>query len=218
VKGIVLAYWNVRLLEPQGRIINELPYVHFDVSVRLLVFAPYVGCKLMGTVTKLGADHIGMLVYDIFNASISHENLEYHRNRLIPHSSGGWFHTDKRLIIKVGIELPFIVTSMVKVNDMLTLKGTFSELSNERMMETVAESSCSPYPLMTTELKPALLMDSVKCPSVMNNPSPLDYSERKRKKQDIPEENMIQKKRKSKKSITQRKRKQLHRETPSVSS
>ena len=195
-----MAYWNIQLLEPQGRIINELPYVHFEVSVRLLVFAPYVGCKLMGTVTKLGADHIGMLVYNIFNASISHENLECHRDLLIPHSSGGWFHTGKRLIIKVGIELPFLVTSMVKVNDMLTLKGTFSESPNVDS----PPSSSSSHSRAITEVRP-LTMDSTECPPMMTDPS-LDYSERKRKKQDIPEEN-FRKKKKSKKSPTHRKRK-----------
>jgi len=127
LKGVVLAYSEIHLLEPCGRIINEMPYIHFNISVKLLVFSPYAGCILTGTVTKLGSDYIGLLVYNVFNASIGREHLERYKDILVPHPPDGWLHLGNGSIIKVGTELPFMVTDMVNINNIFTVKGSFIE-------------------------------------------------------------------------------------------
>lgn len=49
--GVLMAYDDVELRDKadgnnqvQGWILNELPYIHYNVYCQVLVFAPYVGC------------------------------------------------------------------------------------------------------------------------------------------------------------------------------
>jgi hypothetical protein len=52
--GILIAYDDVQLRDEaddnnsrgRGWILNELPHVHYNVSCRVLVFAPHVGCEV----------------------------------------------------------------------------------------------------------------------------------------------------------------------------
>lgn len=51
IGGILLAFDNVKInvdKNSQGRgwILNELPYIHYNVSCAVLVFCPAVGCKV----------------------------------------------------------------------------------------------------------------------------------------------------------------------------
>lgn len=76
VKGITLNYSNIRYLEDSGQLINESPYCLLRIRVDLTIFAPQVGSWMIGTVNKISSDHIGIIVYNLFNASIASSDLK----------------------------------------------------------------------------------------------------------------------------------------------
>ncbi|KAF9586157.1 hypothetical protein BGW38_009154 [Lunasporangiospora selenospora] len=76
VDGVVLAHSDLELLQSSGRVMYDSPYSHFWISVKLLVWKPIKGSVLYGTINLQSPDHIGLLLYGTFNASIP--------SRLIP--------------------------------------------------------------------------------------------------------------------------------------
>jgi hypothetical protein len=81
IGGILLAFENVQILSDShigvaGTIINEFPYIHYNVAVDALVFVPKPGCPLTGAVTEISFhSHVAMVVHHYFNASISAEHM-----------------------------------------------------------------------------------------------------------------------------------------------
>ncbi|KAL6077418.1 Neurofilament medium polypeptide [Balamuthia mandrillaris] len=75
LNGVVLAYWNVGMVEDHATILYERPHLHFTVKAETLLFSPEIGMTLVGTVNKVGSDHFGLLVLGIFNASISASHI-----------------------------------------------------------------------------------------------------------------------------------------------
>ncbi|KAI8972645.1 hypothetical protein BDB01DRAFT_854452 [Pilobolus umbonatus] len=70
VDGIILAHSDVKLLTEKGGIINDSPFAHFFITVKFLVWKPKKGTKLVGRINLQSEDHIGLLIYGTFNASI----------------------------------------------------------------------------------------------------------------------------------------------------
>jgi len=70
-----LAYWNLQLLDDLGTIIDEDPHIHFTMSADVLLFCPKQRDKLLGRVNKVGMDHIGLLVFGVFNATIPNDSI-----------------------------------------------------------------------------------------------------------------------------------------------
>lgn len=71
LRGVVLAFSNVRLAQPLGHIINEMPYIHCKVLADALVFQPREGMALSGVINKIGSNHVGMLFAGVFNGSVA---------------------------------------------------------------------------------------------------------------------------------------------------
>jgi len=46
--GFILGHKNVELLTDKATIINDSPYLHFDVEADFYIFKPQVGCTLLG--------------------------------------------------------------------------------------------------------------------------------------------------------------------------
>lgn len=89
-------------MENSGQIINESPYCLLRIKVDLTIFAPQVDSWLIGIVNKISPDHIGIIVYNLFNASIASSDLSK------------WSYNDKswsyqKKIIKKGTLLKFKV-------------------------------------------------------------------------------------------------------------
>jgi len=72
VGGVLLTFENIKIISNNGhgRILNELPYLHYQVAFDALVFCPEVGCKLQGAVTESFPSHLGILVLGYFNTMI----------------------------------------------------------------------------------------------------------------------------------------------------
>ncbi|KAJ2493756.1 hypothetical protein IWW37_000387 [Coemansia sp. RSA 2050] len=70
VRGVVLAYSKVKLRSDTALMFFDSPYGQLEVSARLLLWRPIAGMALKGQINVQSPDHIGMLLWDTFNASI----------------------------------------------------------------------------------------------------------------------------------------------------
>ncbi|KAI8147377.1 hypothetical protein BJV82DRAFT_642850 [Fennellomyces sp. T-0311] len=73
--GIVLAHSNLEFLTDKGKILYDSPFSHFFVRVKFLVWKPKRGTKLVGRINLQSQDHIGLLIYGTFNASIPSRSI-----------------------------------------------------------------------------------------------------------------------------------------------
>uniref|UniRef100_A0A4W6EWY7 DNA-directed RNA polymerase subunit n=1 Tax=Lates calcarifer TaxID=8187 RepID=A0A4W6EWY7_LATCA len=99
LKGVPLAYDNIRIVGQHGNIYDDSGYIHMDVEANFILFQPKKGQKLLGKVNKLGVSHVGCLVHGCFNASIPKPNLV---------SVETWRDAGPR----IGAELEFEVTAL----------------------------------------------------------------------------------------------------------
>lgn len=108
LEGVPVSYEGFRIMQRSGSILDELPFIHFDVKVNFIVFKPTIGRTLVGVVNKIGVDHVGCLVHNCFNASISKSNF---RNGLIYDS------------LDIGSDFIFKVIEIEAVNGVLSITG-----------------------------------------------------------------------------------------------
>ncbi|XP_034017135.1 DNA-directed RNA polymerase I subunit RPA43 [Thalassophryne amazonica] len=128
LKGVLLAYDNIRIVGHHGDIYDDSGYIHMDVEAEFIVFQPKRGQKLLGKVNKLGVSHVGCLVHNCFNASIPKPSLV---------SVDTWRDAGPR----VGAELEFEVVSLdADTAGVLLIRG---RLSKNRIQELVALSETS---------------------------------------------------------------------------
>jgi DNA-directed RNA polymerase I subunit RPA43 len=72
-----------------GRIIGERPWIHVDVSTTMLVFTPHLGLTLRGKINTMSDNYMSLLIYGMFNANISGDELEK-QNYKYNHEDGKW--------------------------------------------------------------------------------------------------------------------------------
>lgn len=70
VRGVILAYSKVKPRSDTALMFFDSPYGQLEVSARLLLWRPIAGMALRGQINVQSPDHIGMLLWDTFNASI----------------------------------------------------------------------------------------------------------------------------------------------------
>ena len=76
VEGIIMGYKNVEIsTDGRGRIVEELPHIHYDIRCDALVFTPIPNARLKGRVTESFHSHVSLVVFNYFNASISADRL-----------------------------------------------------------------------------------------------------------------------------------------------
>lgn len=104
LNGVMLSYSKPVLLQKEGRILDEQPHIHFDLSYTAYVFRPLLGSTLHGVVNKIGTDHVGCLLYDCFNVSIVNTGNKVH------HEKSG--HSSSHQELEVGVEIRFKVVAI----------------------------------------------------------------------------------------------------------
>ena len=65
-----MAFKNIKLLNRKSEIVDESPFIRFNVKADCLVFKPQRGMEINGTVNMVGLHYIGLSVGGLFNASI----------------------------------------------------------------------------------------------------------------------------------------------------
>lgn len=68
--GVLLSYAKLRLKQPLGRIAYDAPEVHIRVEFEATYFAPRPGDVLEASVSRIGGDHVALLVLGMFNGSV----------------------------------------------------------------------------------------------------------------------------------------------------
>ncbi len=111
--GVLLSYSGLRLRAPLGRICNDLPEVHVRAALRATYFAPRVGDRLEATVSRIGSDHLALLILGVFNASV-------------PLPTGGG-----RSVPRPDEKVQFIVSSVRHADGLLSVHGDLCEPRGE---------------------------------------------------------------------------------------
>jgi DNA-directed RNA polymerase I subunit RPA43 len=119
LQGVIVAYDRIQLVQRHGSLVEESPFLHFEVKVNYIVFQPQVDSKLVGVVNKFGYDHIGCLVHGCFNASIT--------NNLTRTPNG---HCTDYLML--GSSFTFRVVSLESLNGVLLISGAFDDKSLQK--------------------------------------------------------------------------------------
>ncbi|ORX88846.1 hypothetical protein K493DRAFT_319163 [Basidiobolus meristosporus CBS 931.73] len=149
VDGIVLAHSDLQILEKTGRIMYDSPYSHFWITVNLLIWKPKKGIKLVGIINLQSQDHIGLLLYNTFNASIPAECIpktKYEWRQETTEASeseeapvtGEWVFKHNGTPIGTDGWLEFTVEDLVKANDMITVSGSL--IPTEEAPQDVGET------------------------------------------------------------------------------
>jgi DNA-directed RNA polymerase subunit E'/Rpb7 len=90
VGGVPLCFKELQLVKGKehGRIMAEQPWIHVSVYTKLIIFKPVIGRILNAKVTQVSDNHVSMLIYGMFNASVS--GAEMCRKYVFKNISKAW--------------------------------------------------------------------------------------------------------------------------------
>lgn len=145
VGGVLLAFENVKIISNNGhgRILNELPYLHYQVGFDALVFCPEVGCKLQGAVTESFPSHLGILVLGYFNTMIP-ANCLTKAGYFFDEDLHEWSKEDGSGIFATDDKVDFIVDKIHESVGTLSFEGgtpSLSPFANKTEAPAVVEES-----------------------------------------------------------------------------
>jgi len=120
INGVLLSFQNIQIVDddtttssnggdPYGRILDEMPHIHYYITSDILVFEPTVGQQLTGVVNySSNPSHLSILVYGFFNASVKADSLresgfsfDSDLNEWTKNDTGATVQIDDTLIFKV---------------------------------------------------------------------------------------------------------------------
>jgi len=73
--GVVLSFSDVVIPKKDAAVLSDFPHMHFSLRCKMAVFTPTLGTYLHGVVSQVGFDHVGVLVFGHFNASIAADSM-----------------------------------------------------------------------------------------------------------------------------------------------
>ncbi|KAL0221236.1 hypothetical protein RCL1_001090 [Eukaryota sp. TZLM3-RCL] len=122
-QGVLLAFNNLQILDRYGQYVDDSPFLSVKVSVDYIYFVPSVGSKLPGVVTAIAEDHIALLVYGVWQASISSNLLS--QTHVYSYDDNSWYlNTENEAdqmrsdyCISEGSYLEFIVKQIYNVTE-----------------------------------------------------------------------------------------------------
>ncbi|KAL0215839.1 hypothetical protein P9112_008023 [Eukaryota sp. TZLM1-RC] len=118
--GVVLSNTNISFPDDSGAIIDDSPFCRFEATADLVIFSPSIGSKLSGSVVHVSEDHISMLVFGVFNASIPRDTLDtqykFHETDCCWYRIGHEGSEDPKHYIAMDSVLEFAVKKVYKGN------------------------------------------------------------------------------------------------------
>jgi len=132
--GVLVSFRDVELDSKEnggGRIINEMPHIHYNVRCSVMVFNPTIGTVLSGKVNESFPSHVGVLVYELFNAMISSESLKQN-GFVFDDETNEWRRSsdmddDDDLVgrvVNIGDGMKFTVDKLHECNGLISLECT----------------------------------------------------------------------------------------------
>jgi hypothetical protein len=121
IGGVVLGFWNIKLLEDKGRILPTDPSrCIVNCTATMLVLRFKVNDRMIGKVSKVGKDHIALVVMDAFSVAIPGKNIgdEYKYDG----ASASWKRKNQGIC--EGDMLAFEVESMNEENGYFSVVGS----------------------------------------------------------------------------------------------
>lgn len=121
LNGVPVAFSDLHFPKGKdsGRIISDSYWIHVDVMTSIVTFRPNVGTRLTGKITKLTDSHVSLLIYGMFNASISGEEMKckYTYN----YGASSWQSEEGDLLD--GDTIEFEVVSLLHAKGVLNIAG-----------------------------------------------------------------------------------------------
>lgn len=142
LQGILLAYDQLHVKRRPGRIHPFHAYVRVHAMARMLVFQPQPGCRVVGTVTRVGRPAINLTVLGAFHATITAAEMGQHfrhdtQTRAYVHDT----RPDRNLV--VGKEVEFVVTNLHVRQGKCSLEGSLSKHHHERKRKEKSKANAS---------------------------------------------------------------------------
>ncbi len=124
--GVLLSYENIKVDKSKnggsfGRILNEMPHIHFYITCDVLIFDPSVGTSLTGVVNETFPSHVGLLVHELFNAMISAESLR-ESGFAFDTDLNEWSKADDMTPIAIDDSIGFTVEKLHECNGLISLE------------------------------------------------------------------------------------------------
>jgi len=104
-----------------GRILDEMPHIHYYITCDILVFNPTVGQKMTGVVNESFPTHVGILVYDFFNAMVNADSLRA-SGYSFDSDLNEWSNDDTNATIQIDDKLNFKVEKTHECNGMISIE------------------------------------------------------------------------------------------------
>ncbi len=130
--GVLIAFHDIELDGSKkdggayGKIINEMPHIHYYIKCNVLLFNPEIGKELKGKVNESFPSHVGLLVHELFNASISAEYLR-HNGFVFNDEKYEWRMKEgdeEGRVIRVGDGMKFRTYKCHECNGLISLEGS----------------------------------------------------------------------------------------------
>ena len=124
--GVLLSFDNINVDKSKndgsfGRILNEMPHIHFYATCDVLIFNPSVGTSLTGVVNETFPSHVGLLVHELFNAMISAESLR-ESGFSFDADLNEWSTVDTMTPIAIEDSIKFTVEKLHECNGLISLE------------------------------------------------------------------------------------------------
>ena len=126
IEGVAVSYSDLELPKGMeyGRIIGAEPWVHVDLRATMVVFRPIRGLRLMGMVSQVSDSHVSLLVYGMFNASLSAQDLSKHYTYNYEYVT---WESNELGEIQINDHLDITIQSFQQAHGVLNLNCTLTE-------------------------------------------------------------------------------------------
>ena len=143
--GVPIAYSNLCVLSRTGIVHPYFPLTRVVVTAEFTIFKPRDGAHVVGSVSKVSEDYIGLVVLGFMNAVIKRDSI---RQDLYPdmHHHSWISKSDASHKITVGDSVRFVVSSLQFDGAFVSLIGSLmtrdtGNLLNPKVIEASSKSS-----------------------------------------------------------------------------
>jgi len=106
-----------------GRILDEMPHIHYYITSNILVFSPTLQQQITGVVNESFPSHVGILAYDFFNAMVSAESLRA-GGFTFDSDLNEWSRVDTGVVVQIEDSMVFTVDKIHECSGLISIEGS----------------------------------------------------------------------------------------------